>query len=145
MKLIFITLCALVTSCGTGNNTGQRGNKGPPGEIIYGPGTGLGVLVTECSYTWGQSESFNYWNKYVVRRQDNGNRLVMLCTTQKKICTDTDFTKAVYTPNAAGYSEAKISDGLVEAKLVGTSQAMFVNYFNENGQTDCAVNQTDFE
>jgi len=83
MKTILMMTLLMLTACGTGKNTGERGDSGPPGQVIYGPGTGVGELVTECEYTWGHSESFNYWNHYLVRKLKNGDRLVLLCTTQK--------------------------------------------------------------
>lgn len=129
-----VFLIEFLTGCG--GRQGPRGEPGKEGEIIFPPGSSSKVL-TKCEYKWDEM-FFKYKTVYQVWQYGPSYRRISgICNTRTE-CKPGDYVRKEYPVDAAGYSRAEVTDGLVTAWLVGTKAAQFKN---QNGTTIDAICQ----
>lgn len=133
MKKEILIISALI-GCG---GQGERGPKGDDGSIIFPPGSGTSI-VADCDYQWNEAD-FRYHTFYKVWRKSDGKRRIAgVCNTHGlDDCEYHQYVTKEYPIDSAGYSDAKINDGLVEAKLSGPKEAIFTNRYGRQIMPDC--------
>lgn len=133
-----ILIIAALFSC---SEQGERGPKGEDGDIIFPPGSGTSEVIS-CDYQW-QDMDFRYHTFYKVWRKSDGKRRIAgVCNKHGNDCEYNEYVTKEYPIDSAGYSEAKINDGLVEAKLSGPDEAIFTNKFGRQITPFCKEQTT---
>lgn len=109
--LACLTLLYLMIGCA---EKGAKGEKGEEGDVVYSPSMGI-KLLAKCENNWQDW----YRQVYMVRENSEGTRVASVCYTDKEKCEPQDFTSQEYQSNSSGWGEAKVSNNVVSAFLVG--------------------------